>query len=142
MAGLLDVERGQHRGLLGVDGGDARDRRRPIDADAVTLNPAQLCQGPLRAELALGQLQAMPHDAVNDQGHEAQHGARADALRQLVVHRCDVDLGLEDPETPLDVDLRLPALHHFLWRQVGHVGGQQQLAVHQSDCACAAPSTV
>jgi hypothetical protein len=56
LAGFLDVERGQHCGLLGVDGGDARDRRGPIDADAMTLNPAQLCQGPFRTELALGRL--------------------------------------------------------------------------------------
>jgi hypothetical protein len=69
--GLLDVQGGQYFGLFAVDGGYADHRCGAVDADAVALNAAQLRHGPLGAEFALGQLEPVVHDPVQDQRHEA-----------------------------------------------------------------------
>ena len=58
--------------------------------------------------------------------------ARADALRQPVVDRPDLNLGLQDPKATLYVGQRLVALNDFLGREIGCVGHQQQLAIHQT----------
>lgn len=67
------------------------------------LDAAQLCRGGFGREVAAGELEALAHDPVQDQGHEANAGVRLDALGQAVEDRVDLDLGLGHPEAPLDV---------------------------------------
>lgn len=48
--GLVELERGEHCGLLLRDGGDAGNRRGVVDADGVMLDASQLAQCRLGAE--------------------------------------------------------------------------------------------
>ena len=54
-------------------------------------------------------LQPHAHDAVKDKGEEADERVGADAIRQAVVDRGDLDVGLQHPEAALDVGQRLVA---------------------------------
>ncbi len=60
---------------------------------------------------------------------------RPDAIGQAVEHRRDLDVGLQDPEAPLDVGQALVTRDHLGDLQVGDVGHQQQLAVEQFEVA-------
>ena len=82
--GLLDVECGQRLRLAWLNGGDAKDRGAVVDAHGVTLDAAQFCQGGFGREVAAGELEALAHDAVQDQGQEANAGVGLDALGQAV----------------------------------------------------------
>jgi hypothetical protein len=46
---------------------------------------------------------AHAHDAVEDEGEEADQGVGADAVGQAVVDRRDLDVGFQDAEAALDV---------------------------------------
>ena len=60
------------------------------------------------------------------------------ALRQPVVDRPDLDLGLEHPETPFDVGEGLVAADDFTGPRVRSVRHLQELGVHHARmCQCA-----
>ena len=103
--GLFDVECGQRLCLAGLNSGDAQDRGAVVDAHGVLLDAAQFCQGCFGREVAAGELEALAHDAVQDQGQEANTGVGLDAFGQAVEDRgdLDLDLGLEHLEAALDV---------------------------------------
>ncbi len=61
------------------------------------LDARQVFQRALRPQAGMGRVQARPHHPVQDQRHEADLRVGADALGQTVVHRADLDFGLEYP---------------------------------------------
>jgi hypothetical protein len=56
----------------------------------------------------------------------------SDSARQSVVHRPDLDLGLEHPKAPLNIGQRLVTANDVLGAQIGCIGHQQQFAIHQA----------
>jgi hypothetical protein len=128
--GLSDVHRRQQVSLLTVNIGDACERHPLVDGNALALNPSQLRQRTFwRSAVACG-LQALAHHAVQNQRHKANTGVSANALRQSVIDRRNLNLGFEHPKAPLDVGQALVALHDLGRFDVRYVGHQQQLAVH------------
>ena len=103
MSGFLDAECGQDIGLVLMDGGDALDGSAVVDAHGVTLDAAQIGQRRFGRQVGARALEALAHDAVEDQRDEAKTGMGLDALGQAVKHRSDLDLGLEHLETPLNI---------------------------------------
>ncbi len=83
------------------------------------------------AQRAASEFEALAHDPVQDQRHEADAGVGLDALGQTVEDGGDLDLGLEYLEAPLDIGQGLVALHDLGGTEIGHVGHQHQLAVHE-----------
>ena len=91
MCGFLDAECGQDIGLTLMNIGDALDGGAVVDAHAVALDATQIGQGGFGRQIAARTLEALAHDAVQDQRHEANTGVRLDALGQPVIHRGDLD---------------------------------------------------
>ena len=56
----------------------------------------------------------------------------ANAIRQAVVDRPNLNLGLEDAKPPLNIGQRFIAFDDLIGRQIGGIGDQQQLAIHQA----------
>ena len=112
------------------------ERRHPchrlsaVQTHAVMLNALQLLKRPLGRVAHISRLKAATHHPMQDQRHEADRRVRADPLGQTVIHRADLDLGLEHLETALDIGERFVALNHVLRGKPLGVGHQQQLAVH------------
>ena len=69
----------------------------------MTMDGFELRQGSLRRQVALGHLQSGAHDAVQDERHKADHRVCTDPLRQSVIHRRNLDFGLQDFEASLDI---------------------------------------
>ena len=69
---------------------------------------------------------------MKHQSDEADLGMGPDAVGQPMEHRRNLDLALKHMEAALDVSQALVAQHHLRGRQVGHVGHQEQFAVHQA----------
>ena len=101
--GFIDVECGQRLRLAGLNCGYTGDRCAVIDTHGVPLDAAQLCQGSLGREFAAGEFEALAHDPVQDQRHEADAGVGLDALGQAVEDGGDLDIGLEHPEAAFDI---------------------------------------
>ena len=130
--GFFDVQRGQYGVVFLRDGRQARDGLCFVQNDLLMLNAPQLVQCPLGRQLGVSCPQFGAHHAVQNQRHEANRCVRPDALGQAVVHRANLNFGLEHPKAPLNVGQRLVALQHLLRRQIGRIGHQQQLAIHQA----------
>ena len=96
------------------------------------LNAAQLVQRPLGRQLDVCRPHFGAHHTLQNQRHETNRCLRFDALGQAVVKMTNLNLGLEHPKDPLNVGQRFVALQHLLRRQIGRVGHQQQLAIHQA----------
>ena len=97
----------------------------------VFLDPReQVERGAGASVMALG-VQAHAHDAVEDEGQEADHGVRADAVGQPVVDRGDLDVGFQDAEAALDVRQALVTRDGFSGGEVRGVGDQRELAVEE-----------
>ena len=99
MGGFFELECGEDAIVDFGETGDAGDGLcGVIDADLVMLNALQLRQSAFRRQIAVGGAEALAHDAIKDQGDEANTGVRLDALGQAVIDRADLDLGLEYAE--------------------------------------------
>lgn len=75
--------------------------------------------------------QAHAHDAVENEGQEADQRVRADALGQPMVDWRDLDVRFEHAEAPLDVGKALVAGDGLGRGQVRGVGDQRELAVEE-----------
>ncbi len=126
---FLDLQGRQQARLLLVDGEDAVDRSPIADRDRVPLHPPQSLQCRLRAKRDPGKLEPLAYHPVEARAHEAHPSVRPTPIRQPVVHRCDLDLGFEHPEAPLDARKRLVADHALPSLELRRIGHQQQLAV-------------
>ena len=67
------------------------------------LNAFQKIERGARARTVAVRFQPRAHDAVEGKGQEADQGVGADAIRQTVVNRRDLDVGFQDTEAALDV---------------------------------------
>ena len=76
-------------------------------------------------------LQAHAHDAVEDEGQEADHGMGADAIGEPVVDRCDLDVGFEHAEAALDVRQTPVACDRLCGSEVRGVCDQREPAVEE-----------
>ncbi len=94
------------------------------------LDALQLLKRPLGRVTGIGGVESAAHHPVQDQRHEADRRMRANPLGQAVIHRANLDLGLEHIEPMCHVGERLVALDHVLRGQALGVGHEQQLAVH------------
>ena len=95
----------------------------------MAMNGLELRQGSFRRQAGVGHLQSRAHDAIQDQCHKANHRVCADALRQAVIHRRNLNLGFQDFEATLDISQAFVTCNNFLGCQVRDVGDQQQFAV-------------
>lgn len=116
---LLVVERSEPDGAVAL-----------VESDLMHLDPAGDVECALGRVLAAMSPQPHAQHAVEHECQEADQRVRADALRQPMEHRRDLDLALEHPEAALDVGERLVARDDLLRRVVGHVGDQYELAVN------------
>ena len=73
------------------------------DTGDVLLNALQKIEGGARACAVAFRLQAHAHDAIEDEGREADHGMGADAIWQAMVDRRDLDVGFQHAEATLDI---------------------------------------
>ena len=80
--GLFDVQCSQDLDLLRLDSGDALHRGTVVDTYSMTLDTAQVSQRRFRRECAARALQALAHDAIQDQRYETDAGMRLDPLGQ------------------------------------------------------------
>jgi len=120
----------KHLVLLRAERRHPDHRLAAVQANAVMLDALQLLKRPLGRVARIGGLESATHHAVKDQPHEADRRMRANPLGQAVIHRANLDLGLEHLEPALDVGERLVARNHVLRGEALGVGHQQQLAVH------------
>ena len=68
------------------------------DTGDVLLNALEQIEGSARACVMTPGFQPHAHDAVEDESREADHGVGADAIRQAVVDRRDLDVGFQHAE--------------------------------------------
>lgn len=73
------------------------------DTGDVLLNALEQIEGCARAGAVPLGFQTHAHDAVEDERQEADQGMGADAIRQAVMDRGDLDIGFQDAETALDI---------------------------------------
>lgn len=86
--------------------------------------------GAWAGSVALG-LQAHAHHAVEDQCKEADQRVGADAIRQAMMDRCDLDVGFQDAEPALDVGEALVAGNGLGGREIGCIGQERELAIEE-----------
>ena len=96
---FFDRQGGEDIGLLPVNCRDAGNRFGAVQSDAVMLNPTQFRQSAFGRESGVAGVQAGAHDAIQDQRHEADRCMGADAFRQSMIDRADLDFGFEDAES-------------------------------------------
>jgi hypothetical protein len=75
--------------------------------------------------------QAHAHYAVEGQGQEADERMGADAVRQAMVNRGDLDVGFEDSKSSLDIGEPLVARDGRSGTDVRGVGDQRERAVEE-----------
>ena len=81
LGGFFELECGKDAVVGFGETGDAVDGLcGVIDADLVMLNALQLRQSAFQRQVAVGGAEALAHDAIKDQGDEANTGVRLDAL--------------------------------------------------------------
>ncbi len=101
------------------------------DTGDMLLNAFQKIESGARAcAVPLG-FQAHAHDAVEDESQEADHGVGADAIRQTVMHRRNLDVGFQHAEAALDLCEALVARDGLSGGEVGGIGDQRKLAVEE-----------
>ncbi len=97
----------------------------------MALNALEQIEGGARARAVAFRLQPHAHDAVKNESEEADHGVGADAIRQAVVDRGDLDVGFQHAKAALDVREALVARDGVGGREVWGVGDQREFAVEE-----------
>ena len=95
------------------------------------MNALEQIEGGARARAVAFRFQPHAHDAVEDEGQEADHGVGADAIRQTMMHRRDLDVGFQHAEAALDIREALVARDGLGGGEVGGIGDQRKLAVEE-----------
>jgi hypothetical protein len=67
------------------------------------LNSFQLLKVSFRRQIAVGFPEPLTHNAIEDQGNEAQAGVRLDPLGQAMKHWPNLDFGLQHAESAFDI---------------------------------------
>ena len=116
--------------LIRADRRHSLHRFAAVQGHAVILDALQLFERPLERVTRVRRLKPAAHHPMQDQRHEADRRVRTNPLGYAVIHRTDLDLGLEHLEIALDVGERFVALYHVLRSEARGVGHQQQLTVH------------
>lgn len=113
------------------DAGDAADGCGGLtDADLMLLQALQLLECGFGRQVGVGGFQALAHDAVEDEGEEADAGVSPDVAGQAVEDGADLDFGLEHAEAALDVGEGLVAGDDLAGRQ-RCIGDEEEFAVHE-----------
>jgi hypothetical protein len=100
----------------------------------VLLDPRQqIKRGTWTGCVALG-LQPHAHDAVEDESEEADQGMGADAVRQTVMNRRDLNIGFQHAEAALNVGKAFVAGDGLCRGEIGRVGQEGQFAVEELRC--------
>ena len=84
-------------------GSSGFDERLLADIGGDSLDLGVDLQGSLLVCAVTFGFKAHAHDAVEGQGRETDHRLGADAIRQEMVNRGDLDVAFEDSKAPLDV---------------------------------------
>ena len=93
MSGFFEVQRGEDAVVSFRESGDSGDGLRGlIDADLMMLNALKLLDRAFWRQVAVGGAEALAHDAIEDQGDEANAGMRLDAFGQAMKHGADFNL--------------------------------------------------